>query len=338
MTAFVETRVYTTTNGVEPIAALLMKHGVDGVAVEDAADIRAVADGKGPTDWDYIDTALLDDREAVVTFYTGDDAAGRELLTAIKIDLMKLKSDELYGLYGADVDFGRVYAESVPLTDEWKERWKEGFKPFHVTERFVVCPPWESYTGGGEIIVIDPGMAFGTGSHETTAMCMQALEDSVRPGDAVLDVGAGSGILSIAAVLLGAEAVTAVEIDADAARAARLNFERNGVAGRIELAEGDMRRAEDDGKRYDVAVANLVSGLIAELLPTLAARLKQRGRLILSGLLAREELTMRERLSAEGFCVERAALKGEWLALYASLANDVPQPNRMELEQEKEKK
>ncbi|MDR1953072.1 MAG: 50S ribosomal protein L11 methyltransferase [Clostridiales Family XIII bacterium] len=323
MTAFCETRIYTTTGGVEPVTALLLQHGVDGVAVEDAADIRAIADGKGPTDWDYMDTTLLDDREALVTFYTPDDEAGRALLAAIKIDIMKLKSDELYGLYGADADFGRLYVESIPLTDDWKERWKEGFKPFHVTERFVVCPPWERYTGAGEVIVIDPGMAFGTGSHETTAMCMQALEDSVKPGDKVLDVGAGSGILSVAAVLLGAATVTSVEIDGDAARAARLNFERNGVAAGIELIEDDIRRVDDDGKRYDVTVANLVSGLIAELLPTLAARLAKRGRLILSGLLASEERTMREHAAAAGFQVERSEVKGEWLALYLSLSDVV---------------
>jgi ribosomal protein L11 methyltransferase len=327
-TNITETRVYTTTSGVEPITALLLKQGVDGIAVEDAADIRAIAGGKGSTDWDYMDTTLLDDREAVVTFYTTDDEVGRELLAAIKIDLMKLKSDELYGIYGAGADFGRMYAESVPLTDDWKELWKEGFKPFHVTGRFVVCPPWERYTGDGEVIVIDPGMAFGTGSHETTAMCMQALEDSVRRGDKVLDVGAGSGILSIAAALLGAETVTAVEIDGDAARAARLNFERNGVDGRIELIEEDMRRTDDGGRRYDVAVANLVSGLITEMLPTLAARLTKRGRLILSGLLATEELAMRERAAATGLLVERSEIRGEWLALYVSNADVIPQPKK----------
>ncbi|MDR2157367.1 MAG: 50S ribosomal protein L11 methyltransferase, partial [Clostridiales Family XIII bacterium] len=315
--AFVETRIHTTTNGVEPITALLLKHGVSGAAVEDGADIRAVSAGKDVCDWDYIDPSLLQQsqfgEEAVVLFYTPDDEAGRELLSSVRIDLLKLKNDEQCGLYGESADFGRVYAESMPLSNEWREQWREGFKPFHVTDRFVVCPPWEDCPGGGTCIVIDPGMAFGTGSHETTAMCIRALEEVLRSGDAVLDIGTGSGILSVAAVLLGAGRVTAVEIDADAVCAAGLNFERNGVAASVTLIEGDIRHVDDAaiegaekiGGGYDVAVANLVSGLIATILPAVAARLTRSGRLILSGLLDVEHDAMCERLSSAGFFVEK---------------------------------
>jgi ribosomal protein L11 methyltransferase len=262
----------------------------------------------------------------------------------VKIDLMKLKNDELCGEYGTGVDFGRMYAESVPLSDDWKHRWKEGFKPFRVTERFIVCPPWDiPYDASclsdevrdgdrdGKIIIIDPGMAFGTGSHETTSMCVRALEDTVRPGVAVLDIGTGSGILSVVAVLLGAERVSAVEIDADAVRAARLNFERNGVADRIELTEGDIRNipisecdaeTQEDAGRYDAVVANLTSGLIRMILPAVALYMKKSGRLILSGLLDREESAMRQALSAAGFSVERVAAKGEWLMMIASRSGE----------------
>ncbi|MDR1028955.1 MAG: 50S ribosomal protein L11 methyltransferase [Clostridiales Family XIII bacterium] len=330
---FTETRVHTTTSGVEAVTALLLRRGVDGAAVEDSADIRAVADGKAEDDWDYIEPSLLAESEAggeaVVSFYTTDDAAGRNLLAAIKIDLMKLKNDELCGAYGADADFGRVYAESDPLSDEWKDLWKEGFKPFRVSERFVICPPWDTPSAvGGAIVVIDPGMAFGTGSHETTSMCIRALEGAVRPGDRVWDIGTGSGILSVVSVLLGAEQVFASEIDADAVRAARANFERNGVADRIELTEGDVRLAPvpvsgaegaEEG-RCDTVVANLVKGLIEAILPMIAARLKLGGRLILSGLLERDEPAVRDALRAAGFSVDGSETKGEWLLLRASRA------------------
>jgi ribosomal protein L11 methyltransferase len=327
---YTETRIYTTTAGVEPVTALLTKFGVTEVSIEDREDLRFIIETKDWLGWDYIDEDLTSEDpdaadEAVLTFYTEDTEDGAELLTRIKTGLMMLKADEQYGEYGADADFGRLYAESEPLTDEWKDKWKEGFKTFRASDRIVVRPAWEAEdsSGAGEsdiVITIDPGMAFGTGTHETTSMCLAALERFVKPGMSVLDIGTGSGILSIAAIMLGADRVTAVEYDADAAASASSNFGINGVADRVKLIEGDIREFAGSAGAYDVVVANITSGLtgrIAGILPALTAR---RGKLIVSGLLTEEEAKVKAVLAGEGFAVTSAETRGEWLTLCADFS------------------
>jgi ribosomal protein L11 methyltransferase len=321
--SYTETKIYTTTAGVEPVTALLTKFGVTEVSVEDSGDLRFIIEAKDWLGWDYIEEGLAGEAqsgagEAVLTFYTEDTDEGDALITQIKTGLMMLKADEQYGEYGEDADFGRLYAESEPLTDEWKDKWKEGFKAFRASDRVVVRPAWDTddYTDKSEIVItIDPGMAFGTGTHETTAMCLAALERLVRPGVSVLDIGTGSGILAIAASMLGAARVTAVEYDADAAASASANFEINGVADRVELLEGDIRELAVSFAAYDVVVANITSGLIgriAGILPTLIAH---GGKLIVSGLLAEEGAQVGNTLAEAGFAVTSTEAKGEWLTL-----------------------
>jgi ribosomal protein L11 methyltransferase len=325
------------TAGVEPVVALLMRYGVTEVSIEDERDRDAVIAAKDRLGWDHIGEAAArgapaghgGGAEAELTFYTEDSDEGEALLAEIKTGLMMLKADEQYGEYGEGADFGRLYAESKPLTDEWKEKWKEGFRTFRVTERIVIRPPWEEppkreaddITPQKNIVItIDPGMAFGTGAHETTAMCLAELERAVRPGRGVLDVGTGSGVLAIAAVLLGARAVTAVECDADAVRSASSNFAANGVADRVELIEGDIGDLAGGVGAHDVVVANLASGPIRRIAGALPALTRRGGRLIASGLLEGEEDEMRRTLTDVGFDVRRAERKGEWLTLCADFS------------------
>jgi ribosomal protein L11 methyltransferase len=310
---------------VEPVSALLSTFGVTQLSVEDSGDLRAIIEAKDWLGWDYIDEGLADEArsgegEAVLTFYTEGTDEGAALLTRIKTGLMMLKADEQYGEYGAAADFGRLYAESGPLPDEWKDKWKEGFKAFRATGRIVVRPSWDTddLAGEGEIVVsIDPGMAFGTGTHETTAMCLTALERFVRPGMSVLDIGTGSGILAITASLLGAERVTAIEYDADAAASASANFGLNGVAGRVKLIEGDIRELAGSIGAYDVVVANITSGLVHRIAATLPALTARGGKLIVSGLLAEEETRMKDALTGAGFIIASTETRGEWLTLCA---------------------
>jgi ribosomal protein L11 methyltransferase len=344
-TSYTETKVYTTTAGVEPVAALLARYGIEEVSVEDAADLAAIIEAKDKLGWDYIDEGLTGavrassdggpdggsdgesgsgfDGEAVVTFYTVEGDEGAVLLTEIKAALMMLKADEQYGEYGADADFGRLYAESEPLSDEWKERYKERFRAFRVSERIVVRPAWDGSDDFAEndiVIRLDPGMAFGTGEHETTAACLAELERAVRPGARVLDVGTGSGILAIAAVKLGAGGVTAVEYDDDAAAAASENFARNGVADRVELVCGDIMESAGSIGAHDVVVANLTSGLVSRIAGALPSLTRRGGRLIVSGLLERDEPAMREALAGAGFEVVFVERRGEWLTLRADFS------------------
>lgn len=320
-----ESRVYTTTAGVEAVYACLMRHGIDSVAVADAADVTSIMDEKDKLGWDYIEPSLVEDTggEAVLSFYTPDEPSGWSVLSEIKLDLLKLKGDEQYGIFGANADFGRLYVETQLLDDSWKDKWKERFRPFAMTGHFTVCPPWEVCQGDGETIILDPGMAFGLGSHETTVMCAEALETIELKGCKVLDVGTGSGILAIAAAKLGAERVLALEVDIDAFKVAESNIAVNSVSDRIELVRGDIlywRHGPGGGQLFDVVVGNLAGPLIHAALPVLKACVASGGRLILSGLLDIEETALKAALDAQGAVDISVRSRGEWIAVCADFS------------------
>ena len=202
---------------------------------------------------------------------------------------------------------------------DWAEAWKEHF---HV-ERFgrvVVVPSWRTYDPqeGDIVITLDPGMAFGTGQHETTRMCLEALDARVRPTVRVLDAGCGSGILSIAAAKLGAREVLAVDIDPDCVRITRENAEQNAAADIVRA----LQVAPDDygwaaGQRFDVIVANIIAATIIDLTPVFAEALEAGGRLIASGIIgAREDEVLRTLVGA-GLQVESVRVMGEWRCIEA---------------------
>jgi ribosomal protein L11 methyltransferase len=201
--------------------------------------------------------------------------------------------------------------------EDWLAGWRRGLEPRRVSPRLVVRPTWADYRPGpGERVVeIDPQMAFGTGEHATTRGCLRLLDASVREGDRVLDVGSGSAVLAIAAALLGASEVVAVEHDPDANLNARENLERNGVAGRVRLVERLADPAWIAGAgRFDLILANILSGVIIPLLPSLHAALGARpeGRLIVSGILRTEAERVRGAARGAGFAVEAVDEEEEW--------------------------
>jgi ribosomal protein L11 methyltransferase len=194
--------------------------------------------------------------------------------------------------------------------EDWALRWKQGLEPRRITDRLIVKPTWAEWPHAeGEIVIdIDPQMAFGTGEHATTRGCLRLLDDAVRAGDRVLDVGSGSGILSIAAARLGAGSVVAVEYDPDANLNARENLERSGVEGRVRLVEAmaDAAMLAELGT-FDLIVANILSGVIRPLLLAFHRSLRDspQGRLIVSGILLSEHEDVVRDATAAGFRVER---------------------------------
>lgn len=207
------------------------------------------------------------------------------------------------------------------LEEGWADAWKRHFSVLHVGDRIVVCPTWQTYQPAeSEVVVsLDPGMAFGTGHHPTTRRCLELLEQIVVPGMDVLDVGCGSGILSIAASKLGARGVTALEIDAVAAQAAVTNVAENEVSSMVRALEGTLPHAEVPSKFYDVVVANISAKVISELAADLVKAARPSGRLIVSGILTENRTGVEDALIHAGAGVDERIADGDWVTLVVSL-------------------
>ena len=205
--------------------------------------------------------------------------------------------------------------EQVPDTD-WTLAWRSFFRPVYPTPRMAICPPWDRVPDppGGFTIAIDPQMAFGTGHHETTRLALLGLEKKIMPGDRVLDVGTGSGILSIAAVKLGASEVMAVDIEAAAIENARANCVLNGVDAQVVLGQCSV---EGVSGIFDVVVANMISGILFPIIPELAKRLHPEGCAILGGILDREREAFCAVLDEANLVLDEMLEDGEWLCAIA---------------------
>ena len=203
---------------------------------------------------------------------------------------------------------------TVQRDGKWGEKWKEFFRPEKVTDRILVGPPWGDLEVGDEeiAIVIEPKMAFGTGRHESTRIVLKALERFIRPGDRVMDLGTGSGILSIVAAKLGAECV-ALDIDPVAIENARENTLANDVSDRVRLICGTIDAVV--GGRFDAVAANIQRSVLIPLLDDLHVRLNPGGRLILSGILDREEVEMGKALGGESWASFEVLREGQWIGM-----------------------
>lgn len=200
---------------------------------------------------------------------------------------------------------------------DWAESWKEHFHVVRVGQRFVIKPGWRDYSpvDGDILIEIDPGLAFGSGLHPTTQLCLTLLEELSWRGQSMFDVGTGSGILSIAAAKLGAGPVRAVDVDSVAVAIARENFERNGLAGQIETDVGSAHAA--NGRRWDIVIANILAHILIDIMPELAAALAPGGQLILSGLIAEQEVDVTAAAVAQSLDIIDRRIIEDWVALVA---------------------
>lgn len=321
---YIEAKIYTTKEGIDPLTCILMDMGIAGFAIEDAQVFNEFLEKKNSYDWDYVDESLmsLSNVETNVTIYLEDTKENSDLLQQLQESLMKLKDREYNGEFGQNVSLGRLYMDKQIVDDEdWKDNWKEYFKPAKITEKIVVKPTWETYErADGELVIeLDPGMAFGTGTHPTTTLCLRLLEKYIEAGkDTVLDVGCGSGILSIGAALLGAGEIVGVDIDPVAVEVSRGNAALNGLQDRIQIDQGDLTKGLD--LKADIIVANLMADLIMMLSVDVGKHLKGKCLYISSGILIEKKETVVEAIRNCGFEIIEILEEGEWCAIAATKA------------------
>lgn len=313
-------RIKVNKEDLERTEAALIGNGFSSMMIDDPDDVRDIAQHPDTYRYDYLNEALTADleRRPEITIYFADDEEGRaERARAVKILDMLGGSED-----GPDLIIQSDYAGD---DSEWLYKWQEYFKPARVGERIVVKPSWEEYTPaeGDLVIEMDPGMAFGSGLHETTSMCIRALEKCVvkdNSGGAhsagrVLDVGTGTGILAIAAVMLGADEALGIDIDTDAVRVAEENIAHNGLSDRITVQYGDLTEGVD--YTADIITANLMADLVIRLTPAAAEHLVEGGVYITSGILDTKEETVSGAIRDAGFIIEQVLHDGEWCAVIA---------------------
>jgi ribosomal protein L11 methyltransferase len=221
------------------------------------------------------------------------------------------------GEYGLDPGPARVTTRKM-AEESWSEAWKAYYKPVRVSKRLIVKPVWESFQPDHDdevIIELDPGMAFGTGTHPTTTLCLQLLERYVPCRGSVIDVGCGSGILSVAAAKLGAETVLALDLDDVAVTSAEANVRLNGVQDRVRVRQGDLLRGVTG--QADLVVANILAEIIVRMLPDVPRVLKDGGHLIVSGVIQEKEKLVRTEMEKQGLQIVEAVRDGEWVAIVA---------------------
>ena len=296
----------TTHEAVDAVSSLFEEAGASGTVIEDPALINDyIHSGL----WDYTDIPEQKDTSVVtVKAYLAADDSLDEKLASIRAGL-----DEI-AARGVDTKPAEFSVTRVQ-DEDWANSWKAYFHTDKVGERVVIQPSWEEYEPKeGEVVLrLDPGAAFGTGTHPTTAMCLRAMEKLIKPGMTVFDVGTGSGVLAIAAAKLGAKEVRAVDYDATAVRVARENIEANGVADVVSTAESALVSASPG--RAGLVTANLIADLVIRLLPDLGAHLETGGALLASGIIESRAQEVREAAETAGFFVAEDHEEKEWHAM-----------------------
>ena len=301
-----EIQITIPARQVEEASAIAQMVVPYGIYIEDYSDLRTEAPKIAHIDLIDEDLLAKDVNQAVIHVYISPEenpAEGIAFLT------------ERLGQAGIPFSIGTVSVQE----EEWATAWKKYYHPTRLGKRLVVCPSWESYEPAGEdvVITLDPGMAFGTGSHDTTRLCLQLLEEYAAPGKTMLDIGSGSGILAISAALLGCDKAVGVEIDEMAVRIAKENSAINHTQDRVDFLCGDLvSRVEGS---YDILCANIVADTIIRLLPDAAPFMKKDGVFIASGIIDQREGDVLAALEANGFQLVERRASGGWVALACHL-------------------
>jgi ribosomal protein L11 methyltransferase len=303
--------IHTTNEAIEPISYILHEAGASGVVIEDPFElIKEREDQFGEiyqlNPDDYPEEGVMVKAYLPVNSFLG------ETVDAIKESINNLI------IHNIDIGINEVTISEVN-EEEWATAWKKYYNPVKISEKFTIVPTWEEYTpvGSDELIIeLDPGMAFGTGTHPTTVMCIQALERIVKNGDEVIDVGTGSGVLSIAAAMLGAENIRAFDLDEIAVTTARLNIKLNKVNNKVDVSQNNLLDGVPETSA-DVVVANILAEVILRFTDEVAKVVRPEGYFIASGIIQQKKEQVVDALTAVGFSIAETILMEDWVAIIA---------------------
>ncbi|WP_454053562.1 50S ribosomal protein L11 methyltransferase [Clostridium sp. Marseille-Q7071] len=303
---WIEVTVVTSSEATEAVSGFFYNTGVKGVSIIDSEDVEFKK--RNPGDWDYFDETILDIKTgAIVKGYFKKDENFDEYLEYIKESVEKLPE------FGFDKGEGVVTAAKVN-EEEWENNWKKYYKPTKIGDKIIVKPIWENYEpkDNDVIVELDPGMAFGTGTHETTRMCIKSLEKYVDKNSVVFDIGTGSGILSISASKLGAEKVIAVDLDPVAVDSARKNVSYNHIDN-VEVLHGDLMEVVEG--KADIVAANIIADVIIFLAEDVKEFIKREGYFISSGIILSRQEDVINKLKSCGFEILEVINDGEWACI-----------------------
>ena len=311
---WLELRIDTRHAGLDAVTDMLEQQGVTGVMIDDEADFRSFLENNRQY-WDYVDDDLLARKKGVsrVTFYLERNEAAYGTVAAVRIAMSALKKEH--------PEYAPMLLTMEDVADEdWENNWKQFYKPMEIGSRLLVVPEWEEAADPTRVkLVLNPGLTFGTGSHATTRLCLQALDTHIHGGESVLDLGCGSGILSIAALRLGAARAFACDIDEKCVDVAYENAALNGIGkdtytvrwGDV-LSDGALR--SEMGTGYDIVVANIVADVIMGLSPNVRPFLKEGGLFLCSGIIDDRAAEVLAQLKADGWDVFEQRSSEGWFS------------------------
>ncbi len=316
---WIEIFVETSQIGLELVSGLLYQCGLTGLMIEDNSDFEEFLQNPN-REWDYIEDELVEQKKQQstgITFFIRDNLYGKEQLSDIKSALLHLKEQEKV------FDLGSLNVTAKNIKEEdWANNWKKYFKPFAVGDKIIIKPSWEELAEPEHKIVleIDPAHIFGTGTHETTQLCIELIEKYVKNQDNVFDIGCGSGILSIASLLLGAKYADAIDIDINAVDVAYKNAEKNGIdKSNYHVIAGNIVNYDElhklyCGKNYDIIEANIVADVIIALSKQVPEYIKKDGIFITSGIIKERLEDVKEALQQNHFEILDVKYKKDWVA------------------------
>lgn len=315
---WIKLTIFTTAAGIDALCDRLYDIGFGNTQIEDEAEFEDFLESNKKY-WDYVDDELLEAKkgETRVIIYIENNESATDSINSVNAMLADMRSENR-------PEWGSLRTETDGLNEEdWANNWKAYFKPIPVGKKILIQPEWEAYKGETDRIVftVNPGLTFGTGTHNSTKLCIAALEDAIKPGCSMIDIGCGSGILSIISLMLGAGEATALDIDPNSVHVAYENARMNNVdESKYRVLAGDILTDKElfstiSDTKYDVVAANIVADVIIALLPTVKAIIAEGGTFVCSGIINERLSDVLSAMEKENVKVNRTETDGEWSAV-----------------------